>query len=133
MWRALADLLSPIFFFFHFFWGFKAGLLLLLNKTSEKDMWQARGRVNEGGRKLPLRVVVASTKAGATVLRCTNADGFKVTVRGRRRAGAAAEATLADGTRLACVLGDHTRKGFLRIDAVDQDNFAWFWLELLSG
>ena len=43
-----------------------------------------------------------------------------------------AEATLADGTRLACVLGDQTRKGFLRIDAVDQDNYYWFWLEVTA-
>ena len=91
-------------------------------------MWQARGRVNTGGRKLPMRVVVTTPTPTSTVLRCTNADGLEVIVR-KRKAGASVAATLADGTRLACVL-QTGKKGFLRIDAADQDNFAWFWLEL---
>lgn len=102
---------------------------------------EAVGRVNAGGRKLPLVLDIGNDR----VLTIANADGFSLTVRIAdimNRAGSAsrksvypsnAECVLADGTVLPLMGSIYPKDGRLRLDAVDQDNFCWFWVEVRSS
>jgi hypothetical protein len=89
---------------------------------------EAVGRVNDGGRKLPLALTIEND----CVLRCVNADGFSVSVPvgGGGSALGDVECTLANGVVIRCMGTINRRTGTLRLDAVDQGEFYWFWLEV---
>ncbi len=103
----------------------------------------AVGRVNTGGRKLPLMAAIdASVGAmhnNTTVIRCMNTDGFRVAVRiplGEQPQedeyelnATDVECTLADGTVVECTGTWRTEEGRIRLDAVS-DDLHWFWLEV---
>ena len=99
---------------------------------------EAVGRVSSGGRKLPLTLTIDTDG----VLLCTDAAGFSISVKvadimnvaGRRfRVGvhsSKVECTLADGTVILCEGHMNPTDGRLRLDAVDQNVFYWFWFEV---
>ena len=101
---------------------------------------EAVGRVNEGGRKLPLVLDIENDR----VLTIANADGFRLTVRFAdvmNRVGLASrlrmrvyssnvECVLADGTIILLEGNIDPADGRLRLDAVDQRNFPGFWVEV---
>ncbi len=91
-------------------------------------MFQANGRVNTGGRKIPLAVAIGSDHA----VHITNADGFNVVV--NTDGGVSnISCTLADGTIILCeghVDRVNGSLSALRLDATDQENFSWFWVEV---
>ena len=92
---------------------------------------EATGRVNTGGCKLPLAVTIEND----AVLRCTNSEGFSLTV---NRIGdikgevpsSNVECVLADGTVIPCQGRINHTDGRLRLDALDQTDLYWFWFEI---
>ena len=101
---------------------------------------QAVGRVSSGGRRLPLTLDIGSSGD----LFCSNEDGFNIHVRIADIMNAAGRAsrlrmsvpsslvicTLADGSVILCEGHINPSDGTLRLDAVDQDEFYWFWIEV---
>ena len=71
------------------------------------------------------------------ILRCSNAAGFRISVRLDNNAdtiiSSDVECILADGTVLTCEGRIDHASGTLRLDAVDQGNFSWFWFEVRPG
>jgi hypothetical protein len=90
--------------------------------------FQAAGRVNTGGRKIPLAVAIGNDR----VMHITNADGFNVSVNSDGGVSNIS-CTLADGTIILCegyVDRVNGSLSALRLDATDQENFSWFWVEV---
>ncbi len=100
--------------------------------SAKASALEAVGRVNEGGRRLPLALSIENDCS----LRCVNADGFSISVPvgGGGFIGSHVirdvECTLADGVVIRCEGTLNRRKGTLRLDAVNMDEFYWFWLEV---
>lgn len=104
--------------------------------------FEAVGRINTGGRKLPLILSIEND----TTLHVTNTDGFRLTVRVADILNRPQQETpekpdmlvhsheveciLADGTVVLCegVIDPNAER--IRLDAVDQENLYWFWLEV---
>ena len=101
---------------------------------------QATGRVSAGGRRLPLTLDIESN--GDLV--CSNENGFNLIVKISDIMNASGRATrlrmsvpssfvnctLADGSVILCEGHIYPSDGTLRLDAVDQDEFSWFWFEV---
>ncbi len=103
---------------------------------------EAVGRVNSGGRKLPLILSIDND----TTLHITNTDGFRLTVRvadimnspqeetddepDMRVYSDEVECILADGTVVLCEGMIDLEAGRIRLDAVDQEILSWFWVEV---
>ena len=97
--------------------------------TANAKALEAVGRVNTGGRKIPLAVQIDTDN----VLHITNADGFVIKVDvgfTQQQHVANVGCTLADGTIFLCEGRVDPVDGRLRLDATDQDNFSWFWVEV---
>ena len=102
--------------------------------TANAAALQANGRVNNR-RKLPLALSIEND----CVLRVTNTDGFRLAVRIADALRSSDDLTLLsehvecilpDGTALLCEGSFDPDSGRIRLDAVDQTNFYWFWLEV---
>ena len=106
----------------------------------------ARGRVSNGGRRAALEAYLVSAGNSDHDFRVECVDrggsGFRAVVEvpdamARARGGAR---IAVDANQVQCALGDGTalacegfwQDGRLRLDAVDQDNYCWFWLEVTA-
>jgi hypothetical protein len=103
---------------------------------------EAVGRVNTGGRKLPLTLTIDND----TTLYITNTDEFRLTVRvadivnrpreetdddpDMRVYSDNVECILDDGTFVLCEGTIDPDAGRIRLDAIDQENLSWFWVEV---
>ena len=99
---------------------------------------EAVGRVNSGGTKPTLALSIGTEG----VLRCVGSNGFSISIqvaellnRYPNRSNVAIHpslvvCTLDDGSTIECMGRISPRDGRLRLDAVDQDNFYWFWFEV---
>ena len=97
------------------------------------------GRTSNGGKKTPLALRISDG-----VLTIANADGFVLTVRlddvVAHHVGRAGLQHHLHTTHVDCVLHDGTvlplagnirmAGGTLRLDAIDQEGFSWFWVEV---
>ena len=111
--------------------------------TSERQRFalSARGRVSDSGKRPVLFAYLVTTNADTQDLRveCVDGRGFRAlamvpdTIRGGRKTVSAnqVECVLGDGTVLACE--GYWESGTLRLDAVDQDAYYWFWLEVVAS
>ena len=99
----------------------------------------AQGRVTErGGGPRSAIQVSALLSDDEWAMRFTDERGFQLVVRvpetirtQRKRIPISAEhvqCVLADGTEIACE--GHFEAGRMRLDAVNQDLYHWFWLEV---
>ena len=104
-----------------------------MSKFTNGTKFKAVGRVNTGGRKIPLTVQTENDY----IVHITNADGFSLRVNtgtGNRSWYASnVSCTLANGTIILCEGQIDPADGRLRLDATDQDNFYWFWVEVRSS
>jgi hypothetical protein len=105
---------------------------------------EAVGRVNTGGRTLPFTLSIDNDNT----LHIANTDGFRLTVRvadimilnSLRPLTEDVPYMLVNSDNVECILADGTvvlcegmidpDAGRIRLDAVDQDNLYWFWVEV---
>jgi hypothetical protein len=106
--------------------------------ASKASSLEVSGRVSSGGRKQSFVLSVESDG----IIRCIGSDGFNVSIdvakvlNSTRKRNIICISTehincvLDDGMTLKCEGHMSPKHGKLRLDALDQDDFAWFWLEI---
>jgi hypothetical protein len=91
----------------------------------------ARGIASgEGGTETPLVLTIGEHDG---IMRCTDGAGFSLSVPVRGVGSCVVrniECTMANGDVFKCGGRLNRRRGTLRLDAVDQDEFGWFRFEV---
>ncbi len=88
--------------------------------------FKANGRVNTGGRKLPLSVAIDN----GFKLICTNEDGFLYSCCILPGNPPLTKCVLANGVEILCRTVVNFQNGTIRVDAMNQYDYSWFWLEV---
>jgi hypothetical protein len=108
-----------------FAYNLNPGTITTPNKFITKPVtaFTVKGRVNEGGQKLPFCLEIEDNY----IIRCTNSAGFMFSACIADSGNEPIVCVLADGTQIGCVMVLNRHGGRIRLDSHDA---PWFWLEI---